>query len=82
MSQELEGAGGYFAYLLRLWQEPGGESARWRASLQDPHSGEKFGFAHLDDLVAFLRKQTSLALPAESPMKAGCLPNSKKGGEK
>ena len=69
MSQEREGAGDYFAYLLRLWREPGGETARWRASLQDPHSGEKFGFAHLDELVAFLQGRTGLALPVERLVK-------------
>jgi hypothetical protein len=69
MSQGREGAGDYFAYLLRLWRETGGETARWRASLQDPHSGEKFGFAHLDELVAFLRGRTGLAPPEERPGK-------------
>jgi len=79
MSQEREGAGDYFAYLLRLWREPGGETARWRASLHDPHTGEKFGFAHLDDLVAFLRGRLGLAPPAENLMKAEC--PSKMGSE-
>ena len=68
MTQERQGTGqpqDYLAYLLRLWREQGGETTRWRASLQDPHSGEKFGFAHLDELVAFLREQTGLAPPAE-----------------
>jgi hypothetical protein len=86
MSQEWEGAGeppDYFAYLLRLWREKGGETARWRASLQDPHSGERVGFAHLDELVAFLRERTGLAPPAESPKRErlpsmGC--ESKEGG--
>ena len=60
----------YLAYLLRLWREnagdaPGGETARWRASLEDPHSGEKRGFAHLDELAAFLRQRTGLAPPVE-----------------
>ena len=67
MNQEREGAGDYFAYLLRLWRETGGETARWRASLQDPHSGEKLGFAHLDELVAFLGRRTGRALLAEDP---------------
>jgi hypothetical protein len=61
MSQEWEGAGepqDYFAYLLRLWREKGGETTRWRASLQDPHSGERLGFAHLEDLFGFLRRET------------------------
>jgi hypothetical protein len=69
MSPEREGAGDYFAYLLRLWREKGGQAGAWRASLQDPHSGEKLGFAHLDELVAFLRERTGPAPPAERPGK-------------
>jgi hypothetical protein len=54
----------YFAYLLRLWRESGGdlprdESTRWRASLQDPHSGERVGFASLEELFSFLRRETA-----------------------
>jgi hypothetical protein len=52
---------GYYSYLLRLWREKGSASIQWRTSLQDPHSGERIGFAHLDELVAFLRAQTGLA---------------------
>ncbi len=50
----------YFAYLLRLWRETGSdESTWWRASLQDPHSGERVGFANLEDLFGFLRQETA-----------------------
>jgi hypothetical protein len=56
---------GYVSYLLRLWREKGEQTTRWRASLQDPHSGDRVGFAHLDELVAFLREQIGLAPPAE-----------------
>ncbi|MFN2186199.1 MAG: hypothetical protein ACK2UU_19625 [Anaerolineae bacterium] len=56
---------GYVSYLLRLWREKDGQTTWWRASLQDSHSGERIGFAHLDELVAFLREQTGLASPAE-----------------
>jgi hypothetical protein len=55
----------HMSYLLRLWREKGGASTWWRVSLQDPLSGERVGFAHLDDLVAFLREQTGPAPPAE-----------------
>jgi hypothetical protein len=48
----------YFAYLLRLWRERSGESSRWRASLQDPHSGERVGFANLEELFGYLRRET------------------------
>ena len=61
---------GYYSYLLRLWREKGSASIQWRASLQDPHSDERVGFAHLDELVAFLREQVGLAPPAEDLMAA------------
>jgi hypothetical protein len=74
----------YVSYLLRLWQETGGETNCWRASLQDPLSGERVGFAHLDELVAFLREQISLAPPAEGLVKDENMPKkgskSKEGG--
>jgi hypothetical protein len=72
MTQERQRPGqpqGYLAYLLRLWRETGGETTRWRASLEDPHSGDKLGFAHLDELVAFLRERTGLAPPEETLVK-------------
>ena len=56
---------GYQSYLLRLWREKGRTSIQWRASLQDPHSGDRVGFAHLDELIAFLREQTGLAAPVD-----------------
>jgi hypothetical protein len=61
MTHERMGAGevrDYIAYLLRLWREKGGASTRWRASLQDPHSGERVGFASLEELFGYLRRET------------------------
>jgi len=49
----------YAAYLLRLWREKGGGAIGWRASLQDPHSGEKVGFANLEELFGFIRRETA-----------------------
>jgi len=46
----------YLAYLLRLWRTKG-EEAVWRASLEDPHTGERLGFASLDELFTFLKEQ-------------------------
>ena len=48
----------YAAYLLRLWRETSAEEAQWRASLQNPHTGERVGFSSLRDLFAFLEKET------------------------
>ena len=79
MTQEQERAGevsGYVSYLLRLWREKGGQATWWRASLQDPHSGERVGFAHLDELVAFLREQTGVAPRAEGLVRGECTPKS------
>jgi hypothetical protein len=45
------------AYLLRLWRMRGAGAAGWRASLADPDSGLRHGFASLDDLFSFLRQQ-------------------------
>ena len=47
----------YFAYLLRLWRASGVEPAAWRMSLEDPHTGERIGFANLESLFAFLKAQ-------------------------
>jgi hypothetical protein len=69
MTHEQKGPGGaldYLSYLLRLWREKDGATTRWRASLQDPLSGQRVGFAHLDELVVYLRERTGLALPAGS----------------
>jgi hypothetical protein len=48
----------YLSFLLRLWQarQNGGET--WHASLEDPHTGERHGFANLEALMKFLLQQT------------------------
>ena len=48
----------YQAYLLRLW--PADERGRvvWRASLENPQTGERLGFANLERLFGFLQDQT------------------------
>ncbi|MCP4540371.1 MAG: hypothetical protein GY832_24805 [Chloroflexi bacterium] len=48
----------YLSYLLRLWQVSDGKTA-WRASLESSYTGERKGFANLDDLFDFLRTQIS-----------------------
>ena len=47
----------YRAYLLRCWAERGQDgtgAVHWRCSLEDPHTGERRGFADLAALLAFL----------------------------
>ena len=61
----------YCAYLLRCWESPdqgGGLLPSWRYSLEDPHSGERRGFASFEALVAHLRAELGLdaAEPAET----------------
>lgn len=49
----------YRAYLLRLWlasAEHNGSGA-WRASLENSHTGERLGFASLEQLFAYLIEQ-------------------------
>ena len=64
----------YLAYLLRLWQTQDKGEIGWRASLENAHTGEKLAFAHLDELVAFLRERTGLAPPAERLVKRERIP--------
>ena len=58
----------YLSYLLRLWQESGGEPHSdpplWRALVEMPQSDEFRGFASLDELFAHLREETGVAPPA------------------
>jgi len=48
---------GYLAYLLRLWPVRNGETMLWRASLESPYSGERHGFADLEAVLAFLKRE-------------------------
>ena len=49
----------YQAYLLRLWRVNTGHATVWHASLEDPRTGERKGFADLHTLLAFLEEQTN-----------------------
>ncbi len=50
----------YTAYLVRMWQE--NPHTPWRASAQCASTGEKFYFATLEALFAFLQAQTVAGL--------------------
>ncbi len=50
---------GYRSYLLRMWQTGDGKECAWSASLEQPGTQERRGFATLDDLFDFLRNQTA-----------------------
>ncbi len=53
--------GRYLSYLLRLWQTADGETQLWRASLEQPGSGERVHFASLEKLVAYLEREMAQA---------------------
>ncbi len=62
----------YLSYLLRLWQESGGDLPHgdlplWRASLERPQTGERLGFASLVDLFIFLENETRSSPPGSQP---------------
>jgi hypothetical protein len=61
----------YRSYLVRLWRVKEGDRDVWRASLQDPQSGERISFASLDALFAFLRDQTQGPPDTRSCAEAG-----------
>jgi hypothetical protein len=60
----------YLAYMLRLWQASSKEPD-WRASLESPHTGERHGFANLDDLFGFLQRQIGAASDASEDERGG-----------
>jgi hypothetical protein len=48
----------YRSYLLTVWEERSQDpdvSVIWRFSLQDPRTGQRRGFASLEEMVSFLR---------------------------
>lgn len=49
----------YGSFVLTLWQAgnalPDGAPV-WRYSLEDPHTGERIGFGHADEVAQFLRQ--------------------------
>ena len=44
----------YMAYLLRLWQDIVSGKVIWRASLEDPHTGDRQGFSSIEGLIEYL----------------------------
>lgn len=47
----------YRSFLLRLWRSNREEPSHWMASVEETGSGERHGFATLDDAMAFLEAQ-------------------------
>lgn len=55
-----EGGPTYLSYLLRLWRVSDEDRPVWRASLQSAETGERVGFAGLDELFDYLRQQAGV----------------------
>ncbi len=54
-SEELDAKAGLRrSFLLRLWSPREQGNSTWQASLEDPHTGERMGFASLEHLFAYL----------------------------
>ncbi len=54
-SGELDAKAGFGrSFLLRLWSSSDRGNSVWQASLEDPHTGERVGFASLEHLFAYL----------------------------
>ena len=49
----------YQSFLLRMWRQEGSQAGAWRASLESPHTGERWHFAGLAELFDFLGVQTA-----------------------
>jgi hypothetical protein len=52
----------YFSFVLRIWLAGDGDHPEWRASLEDITTGERQGFACLEDLFERLKEQIRQAL--------------------
>lgn len=67
--------GKYLSFLLRLWRVKQSDENGWRASLEDPRTGEIRGFASLELLWDFLHEQTQVAGKgkARDDLKSGML---------
>ncbi|MFZ1754213.1 MAG: hypothetical protein WAU10_10730 [Caldilineaceae bacterium] len=63
----------YRQMILTLWQENERSQmgpARWRLTLQNPHTEERMGFQAVEELAAFLQAWMA-AQPGENSRKAG-----------
>ncbi len=47
----------YLSFLLRIWLAGDNNPLQWRSSLENTHTGERLGFASLEDLFRYLKRQ-------------------------
>ena len=60
MSSESDRSATYLSYMLRLWQAGSrGDQPVWRASLENPNTGECLAFGGVEALLAFLADKTN-----------------------
>jgi hypothetical protein len=59
----------YFSYLLRLWRVESEGQEVWRASLENPHTGQVMGFDHPKTLFAFLNREMDPRSDVQLPEK-------------
>lgn len=64
----------YYTFILTIWQEgePMTEPARWRYSLESPHTGERTGFRSVADLLAYISEWTAGPPPANERDDESC----------
>lgn len=55
----------HLAYLLRLWQESDVGKITWRASLEDPHTGHRQGFANIESMIDYLHQLMQVSASEE-----------------
>lgn len=65
---------GYLSYMLRVWRVRVGGQETWRASLENPRTGQRLGFAGLPEVFSYLQERTGRA--AEGHPDERCLPES------
>ena len=70
----------YRSYLLRMWQV-GPEFCDWRAMLENPSTGERQGFANLEDLCDWIQAQAKEQAP-RSALRVPEVRLSESGGER
>lgn len=56
---------GYLAYLIRLWKDR--PTSPWRASIENPHTGERASFAELPSLFQYLEQRTAESSDPAAP---------------
>ncbi len=57
----------YRSYLLRLWRRNKQQQSSWYASLEDPETGTRVGFADLQALIAYLEAELNDLAEQDNP---------------